>query len=110
MKLSELSPRDLHSADVIFCMGWAYWELERYLEALQSLERAKAQNSRLTWAYAHLASTYVRMGQQQKAEAAIRDALQGQSNWTIKVVEESYPLRPASIAALVEDLRKAGLT
>ena len=41
----RLSPRDLHSADVIFCMGWAYWELERYQEALQSLERAIAQNS-----------------------------------------------------------------
>ena len=90
-------------------MGWAYWELERYLEALQSLERAQALNSRLTWANAHLASIYVRMGQQQKAEAAISDALQGQPNWTINVVEESYPLRPASLAALVEDLRKAGL-
>ena len=105
----RLSPRDLHSADVIFCTGWAYWELERYLEALQALERAHALNSRLTWANAHLASIYVRMGQQQKAEAAISDALQGQPNWTINVVEESYPLRPASLAALVEDLRKAGL-
>ena len=105
----RLSPHDLHSADLIFCMGWAYWELERYLEALQSLERAQALNSRLTWANAHLASIYVRMGQQQKAEAAISDALQGQPNWTINVVEESYPLRPASLAALVEDLRKAGL-
>ena len=105
----RLSPRDLHSADVIFCTGWAYWELERYLEALQALERAKAQNSRLTWANAHLASIYVRMGQQQKAEAAISDALQGQPNWTIKVVEESYPLQSASLAALVADLRKAGL-
>ena len=105
----RLSPRDLHSADLIFCTGWAYWELERYLEALQSLERAIAQNSRLTWASAHLASTYVRMGQQQKAEALIKDALQYQPNWTTKVVEESYPLRPASLAALVEDLREAGL-
>ena len=105
----QLSPRDLHSADVIFCTGWAYWELERYLEALQALERAQALNSRLTWANAHLASTYIRMDQQQKAEAAIRDALQGQPNWTTKVVEESYPLRPASLAALIEDLRKAGL-
>ena len=105
----RLSPHDLHSADVIFCMGWAYWELERYPEALQSLERATALNSRLTWANAHLASTYIRMGQQQKAETAVRDALQYQTTWTTKVVEELYPLRPASLAALVEDLRKAGL-
>jgi adenylate cyclase len=105
----RLSPHDLHSADLVFCTGWAYWELERYPEALHSLERAKAQNSRLTWANAHLASTYIRLDQQQKAEAAIRDALQYQSNWTTKVVEESYPLRPASLAALVGDLRKAGL-
>ena len=105
----RLSPHDLHSADLVFCMGWAYWELERYPEALQALERAQALNSRLTWANAHLASTYVRMGHQQKAEAAISDALQGQPNWTIKVVEESYPLQSASLAALVADLRKAGL-
>ena len=84
----RLSPHDLHSADLVFCTGWAYWELERYPEALHSLERAKAQNSRLTWANAHLASTYIRLDQQQKAEAAIRDALQYQSNWTTKVVEK----------------------
>jgi adenylate cyclase len=105
----RLSPRDLHSADVIFCTGWAYWELERYVEALQALERAKAQNSRLTWANAQLASTYVRMDQQQKAEATVKNGLQHQPNWTTKVVTESYPLGPASLAALIEDLRKAGL-
>ena len=105
----RLNPRDLHSADLIFCMGWAHWELERYPEALPWFERAKALNPRLTWANAHLASTYLGMGQQQKAMTAVREALQYQPNWTTKVVEESYPLQPASLAALVEDLRKAGL-
>jgi hypothetical protein len=23
----RLTPHDLHSADLVFCMGWAYWEL-----------------------------------------------------------------------------------
>ena len=49
------------------------------------------------------------MGQQQKAQFAIRDGLQYQPNWTTKVVEDSYPLGPVSLAALVEDLGKVGL-
>jgi hypothetical protein len=56
-----------------------------------------------------LASTYLRMGQQEKANAAVRDVLQTKPDWTTKLVESSYPLRSASLVALVDDLRKAGL-
>ena len=105
----RLSPRDLHIADIYACKGWALWELECYPEALLWLERSRAQNLQLTFASAFLASTYLRMGQQHKAEAVVRDALQTQPNWTTGIVEESYPLRPASLGALVRDLRKVGL-
>jgi hypothetical protein len=49
------------------------------------------------------------MGEQEKANAAVRDVLQTKADWTTKLVESSYPLRSASLAALVDDLRKAGL-
>src|ERR1700727_1489123 len=41
--------------------------------------------------------------------AAVRDVLQIKPDWTTKLVESSYPLRSASLVALVDDLRKAGL-
>ena len=105
----RLSPRDLHIADYYMCMGMAYWELERYPEALDWFERSKAQNSRIEATNFLLASTYLRMGEQEKANAAVRDALQTKPDWTTKLVESSYPLRSASLVALVDDLRKAGL-
>jgi adenylate cyclase len=105
----RLSPRDLQFADYCMGMGLAYWELERYPEALQWLERSRARNSRIEGTSFLLASTYLRMGQQEKANAAVRDVLQTKPDWTTKLVESSYPLRSASLVALVDDLRKAGL-
>jgi adenylate cyclase len=105
----RLSPRDLNIDMFYTCKGWAYWELDRYPEAMQWLERSKAQNSRIEATCFFLASTYLRMGQQEKAEATVRDVLEIKPSWTTKVVEASYPLRPTSLIALVEDLRKAGL-
>jgi adenylate cyclase len=105
----RLSPRDLHIADYYMCMGVAYWELERYPEALNWFERSKAQNSRIEATKFLLASTYLRMGEQEKANAAVREVLQTKPDWTTKLVESSYPLRSASLVALVDDLRKAGL-
>ena len=105
----SLRPRDLHSADILFSMGWAHWELAHYSDALTWLQRSQALNPRLTWANAHLASTYFRVGQQQKAEAAVRDALQYWPAWTTTAAEESYPMQPSSLAALIDDLRKTGL-
>jgi adenylate cyclase len=105
----RLSPRDLQIADYYMGMGMAYWELERYPEALQWLERSRAQNSGIEVTSFLLASTYLRMGQQEKAEAAVRDALQTKPDWTTRLVESSYPLRSTSLVALVDDLRKAGL-
>jgi adenylate cyclase len=105
----RLSPRDLQIADYYMGMGMAYWELARYPEALRWLERSRAQNSGIEATSFLLASTYLRMGQQEKAEAAVRDALQTKPDWTTRLVESSYPLRSASLVALVDDLRKAGL-
>jgi TolB-like protein/class 3 adenylate cyclase/Tfp pilus assembly protein PilF len=105
----RVSPRDLQIADYYMGMGMAYWELERYPEALQWLERSRAQNSRIEGTSFLLASTYLRTGQPEKAEAAVNDALQTKPDWTTKLVEASYPLRSASLVALVDDLREAGL-
>jgi TolB-like protein/class 3 adenylate cyclase/Tfp pilus assembly protein PilF len=105
----RLSPRDLHIADSHMCMGAAYWELKRYPEALNWFERSNAQNSRIEATKFFLASTYLRMGEQEKANAAVRDVLQTKPDWTTKLVESSYPPRSASLVALVDDLRKAGL-
>jgi adenylate cyclase len=105
----RLSPRDLQIADYYMSVGMGYWELARYPEALDWLERSKAQNSRIEATKFLLASTYLRMGEQEKANAAVRDVLQTKADWTTKLVESSYPLRSASLAALVDDLRKAGL-
>jgi hypothetical protein len=49
------------------------------------------------------------LGQQKEAEAAVRDILEMNPSWTTKLVEASYPMPPAGLIALVEDLRKAGL-
>jgi tetratricopeptide (TPR) repeat protein len=72
----RLSPRDLHIADYYMCMGVAFWELERYPEALQWLERSRAQNPGIEGMSFLLASTYLRMGKQEKANAVVSDVLQ----------------------------------
>ena len=105
----RLSPRDLQIADYYMAMGMAYWELKRYPEALDWLERSKAQNSRIEATKFLLASTYLRIGEKEKANAAVRDALQTKPDWTTRLVESSYPLQSASLVALVDDLRQAGL-
>jgi adenylate cyclase len=105
----RLSPHDLQIADYYMCMGAAYWELERYPEALNWFERSKAQNSRIEVTRFFLASTYLRIGEPEKANAAVREVLQTKPDWTTRLVESSYPLRSASLVALVDDLRKAGL-
>jgi adenylate cyclase len=105
----RLSRRDLHIADYSMCLGVAYWDLERYPDALNWLERSKAQYSWIEATKFFLASTYLRLGEQEKANAAVRDVLQTKPHWTTKLVESSYPLRAASLVALVDDLRKAGL-
>jgi TolB-like protein/class 3 adenylate cyclase/Tfp pilus assembly protein PilF len=105
----RLSPRDLQIADTYLCMGVAYWELERYPEALDWFERSKAQNPRIEVTKFLLASCYLRIGEPEKANAAVRDVLQTKPGWTTRLVESSYPLRSATLAAFVDDLRKAGL-
>jgi adenylate cyclase len=105
----RLSPRDLYIAEFYLSMGCAYLALERYPEARQWLERSKAQNARIEATSFLLASTYLRVGQQKEAEAAVRDVLEMNPSWTTKLVEASYPMPPAGLIALVEDLRKAGL-
>jgi tetratricopeptide (TPR) repeat protein len=57
---NRLRQRDLQIADYYMGMGLAYWELERYPEALQWLERSRAQNSRIEETSSLLASTYLR--------------------------------------------------
>jgi tetratricopeptide (TPR) repeat protein len=62
----RLSPRDLHIADYSMCLGVAYWDLERYPDALNWFERSKAQNSWIEATKFFLASTYLRLGEQER--------------------------------------------
>ena len=105
----RLSPHDLHSADLVFCMGWAYWELERYPEALHSLSVQKRKTRVLL---GRMPIWRVRIfGWINNKRLRLRSGMHFSTNPTgrPRSWKSLYPLRPASLAALVEDLRKAGL-
>jgi adenylate cyclase len=107
----RLSPHDSYIADFYLCLGWAYWELERYSEALDWLERSYAQNPRLEYPYFFRASTQLRLGRQDAAMAAIQEVLKLYPGWTTARVKALIlPTRSAAeVAPFFDDLRKAGL-
>ena len=104
----RLSPRDFFLADFYMCLGWAHWDLGDHEQAKNWLERSIAQNSGIEATHFLLASTLLRMGQSEEAEAVIKSVLNEKPHWTVQLCK-LYPMSSASQPRFLKDLHDAGL-
>jgi adenylate cyclase len=91
-------------------LGWAYYSLGRYDDAVRELEEARQRNPNAVPILLFLTASYVRVGRQDDAEwlATELQVLSGAE--TITQIEKASPIANTRYKrALLEDLRKAGL-
>ncbi len=105
----RLSPRDLYIADFYMTIGAACWDLVRYPEAVDWLNRSVAQNPKIEFVHLLLASSFVRLGRRDEAASSIKDVLAINPLWTVARVRNFYPINAVSMGKLAEDILSLGL-
>ena len=100
----RLSPRDLYLADFYMTVGMAYWDLERYPDAIEWLTRSAAQNPKIEFVRLMLASSHLHLNSPELAATAIEEALEINPRLTIARVRNSYPIRAVAINRFTDDL------
>ncbi len=89
--------------------GQALTMMERYAEAVETLERCAARNPAAVPPHLYLAVCYGLMGKSAQAKAALAAVLRVYPGFSLSSVAVNYPYRRESDAArLVEGLRLAG--
>lgn len=87
-------------------LGWSAFQAGHYEDALGALEKLKSPSSR---ARRNLAATYAQLGLFDKAKAAAAKVLEAEPDYTLKrELNDPYADR-ATLAPLLDGLRKAGL-
>lgn len=102
-----------YSWDYPYNLGRAYYQLGRYKEAIEALEKAQARNENALSVKLFLAASYIRAGRVADAEW-IAEQIQIQNPETTlaqldKAGPASNPSTPELRKAFLGDLRKAGL-
>ena len=87
--------------------GLALYQLGRYGEAAQALERATALRP---YATRYLAACYAQLGRNAEARTLAAEALRQEPSFTLRDWAEDEPYESsASLEHMMEGLRKAGL-
>jgi adenylate cyclase len=107
----RLSPRE---SDLVYMcevgMGWAHFGAGRYAAAVEWGRRSVKHSPERAFAYRTLASAYGRLGQLDKARAALREELRLDPGLTIANVRRENPTTdPDFLERWLDGLRKAGL-
>ncbi len=105
----RISPRDFYISDYYMTFGWAYWELDRFQDAIEQFHRSIAQNPKIEATHFLLASSFKRLGREDEGQQAVRAALAINPVWTAERVKAFYPVRPLMMQRLTDDLTKLGL-
>jgi len=104
----QLNP--YYTWDYLFNAGMAYYQLGNYTKAIEYLERAQTRNENVIPVKLYLAASYVRAGRQDDAEWTIEQLRILNPATTLKHTAEATSYAdPKLSAAVLEDLRKAGL-
>jgi adenylate cyclase len=94
----------------IFWLGHAFQSMERYDEAIAAYRRTISRNPDFAGAHLHLASAYAQLGRMEEAKAEAAQTLRLDPSWSVQRVAQRLPFKDAAtLARLVEGLRKAGL-
>ncbi len=105
----RLSPRDMYIADFYMTLGAACWDLNRYPEAIDWLNRSVAQNPKIEFVHFLLASSYLRSDRRDEATISVKEVLAINPLWTIARVRSFYPIRDVAMSKLAGDLSMLGL-
>lgn len=96
--------------DYPFNLGWAYYTLGSYEQAVEQLENAHERNPNAVPVKVFLAASYVRAGRQEDAEWLAGEIQTMSGTETISHTDKTIPMaNPKYKKQLLEDLRKAGL-
>jgi adenylate cyclase len=97
-----------------FNLGWAYFDLERYEEAIpvfkQFLERCRRGECPLQLGHQGLTASYMGLGREEEARAEAEEILKLTPKYSLEQARKAYPYRdPAARERLVSAFRKAGI-
>ncbi|NKB52994.1 MAG: tetratricopeptide repeat protein [Rhizobiaceae bacterium] len=92
-----------------FHRGHALYKLDRSDEAIAAISQSINRGPNFPVPYLYLAVLHVEQGQQEKAEAAVKSALQHNPLWRLESVARVIPHRSAEKDRFLDGLRKAGL-
>ncbi|MCG6872033.1 MAG: adenylate/guanylate cyclase domain-containing protein [Gammaproteobacteria bacterium] len=107
-KAMDLNPH--YSFDYPWNEGFALFNLGRYEEAIGPLQEALDRNNSALFTHLVRASALVRLDRISDAEWEINEALALDPEYTLASVRSGLPIgKPELLAALVRDLRTAGL-
>ncbi|MFN2303106.1 MAG: tetratricopeptide repeat protein, partial [Anaerolineales bacterium] len=107
-KAMALNPH--YTFDYPWNLGFAYYTLGRYAEAVDALKKALERNENALYPRLYLAASYVRLGQIEDAEWEVGQAVIIRPETTVSHLSKAFPYENKDLLSnILEDLRKAGL-
>jgi tetratricopeptide (TPR) repeat protein len=96
--------------DYLYNLGRAYYSTGRYIEAIDTLEKARDRNENAMPVRLFLAASYVRAGRQDDAEWEVEQIEILNPSETVTHTKQSIPiLNTELMESFLADLRQAGL-
>jgi adenylate cyclase len=105
----RLSPRDIFLTGMMTYRAVALFDLERYEEAFECVQRASLSPNPRTMTFALLTAVLIRLGRQEEARAALNDLLSHAPGMSCAKYRENPFGGPEAMERFVDALREAGL-
>jgi adenylate cyclase len=94
----------------LFNLGWAYRVSKQYEKAIEMFEKCLRRQSDYWQAYLGLALSYHFLGREEEARAAVKEVLNLNPDYSIKLQKKGSPYKnQAELELAVEALRKLGV-
>jgi adenylate cyclase len=107
-KAMRLNPQ--YSSWYDLTLGWSYTLLDRYAEAMATLQSLLTHHPDHLVAHVQLAAIYSASGRETEAQAAAAEVLRIDPEFTLERVRQWVPFQdPAAVERYLAGLRKAGL-
>jgi adenylate cyclase len=91
-------------------LGWFYFLIKRYEEAISALRTAVSRNSYYLYAHVTLAAVYSELGREEEARAEAAEVLRLSPEFSVASFSQRLPFKdPAILERFQAALRKAGL-
>ncbi|MBD3610420.1 MAG: winged helix-turn-helix domain-containing protein [Gammaproteobacteria bacterium] len=99
-----------YSWDYPFNLGWAYYTVGEYEEAVEALEKAKQRNENVVYVRLYLLASYLRLGRVDDAEWEAEQLQIIAPNMTISHLNKVHTIREGVIKqSFFNDLKQAGI-